>query len=378
MKFGVKMLTAAVLSLLMGIAFASPLFISDLKVVPFYTIPQGPKAEFSADIVYANFSVQQSIVETEGGVNCTLVRYFVVLNITNLSDSPAKVGLLDFGAAKAMKVEMEALGGRYISSSKTGTESGATGTTVEGVWLDDQWINVTWVPGEYPNGIAIIPQCPWGGVTQTTIPNLPDNTFQSGYLIEGVPIYERHVLNAASNTMKTYDYIYVNGSWVDVTGRISVNYPQPTIMATNTLVYETLHVVSDCYFNALSPTNTTDSLQVPGMSVVWSGEGGFDKNWKSNQSRLIMMRGTKEVHNQESIDSLETGRIMLYGAVCDYLKDKQEMNGTLINTYSTATNLKEVQLQKTADGYIYNAIMSENQRFQPDQWGIEVFIKPRS
>jgi hypothetical protein len=42
------------------------------------------------------------------------------------------------------------------------------------------------------------------------------------------------------------------------------------------------------------------------------------------------------------------------------------------------TQLKSISVEKTADGYLYNNILGENQIFQPDQYGVEVFIKPRS
>lgn len=57
MQIGVKMLIASVLSLLVGIAFTSPLLYSNLDIKPFPKVPEGPKAKFSVDIVYANFNL---------------------------------------------------------------------------------------------------------------------------------------------------------------------------------------------------------------------------------------------------------------------------------------------------------------------------------
>ncbi len=382
MKIGVKLLLAAVLSLSIGVAFASPLLITDLDVIPFRKIPQGPKADFSIDIVYAMFVVQgQSDVATSSAANSHFVDYQVVLNITNLSDVPAKVSMIDYGAAKNIVVEMSALGSNHISQSSTGTSSGTTASIIEGVWLDDRWLNVTWIPGEYPEGLHEVFSQDSEDKLPTAIPDLPTNALDTGCWIEGVPIRERHVLNARSGVIKTYTGIYINGAWIDVTGRVRADYPQPSVMATNTLVYETLHIVSDSFFNAKTPqvpTNLTSPYHIPGTSVLWSGEGGFNKNWQPHQSRLIMLRGTKEVHNTEGLDSLTTGEITLYSAVSNYLKDKEETNGTLVNTRSTATNLKQIRIEKTTEGYVYNTVLGKDQIFQPDMYGVEVFIKPRS
>ena len=68
----------------------------------------------------------------------------------------------------------------------------------------------------------------------------------------------------------------------------------------------------------------------------------------------------------------------MYAGVSNYLEERREINGTYLNTFSTATELKEVQVAKTADGYLYNIVLGENQIFQPDPFNVEVFIKPRS
>jgi hypothetical protein len=92
MKFGIKLIIIAVLALTVGIAFASPLLYENLVVKPFPRIPEGPKADFRVDVVYANFSVQEhASTKSSGDTSLSIVTYDVVLNVTNLSDLQAIV-----------------------------------------------------------------------------------------------------------------------------------------------------------------------------------------------------------------------------------------------------------------------------------------------
>ena len=54
------------------------------------------------------------------------------------------------------------------------------------------------------------------------------------------------------------------------------------------------------------------------------------------------------------------------------------VNGTYYDTITTSTWLNQVQLENTANGYLYNTVLGENQQFQFDQYGVEAFIEPRS
>ena len=49
-----------------------------------------------------------------------------------------------------------------------------------------------------------------------------------------------------------------------------------------------------------------------------------------------------------------------------------------LDTLSRAIELKPIQLEITEDRYIYNTILSEDQMFVTDSFGVEVFIEPRS
>jgi hypothetical protein len=181
-------------------------------------------------------------------------------------------------------------------------------------------------------------------------------------------------------------YIFINGTWVDVTGRIRVDNEQPYVMATNTLVYEMRNFESEDYgsyrnvteFEEAMAKQSASSLPNFGWTYMWAGEGGFNNCLEPHESRLIRLTGTREVGANAGLESLAEGKTMLYAGVSNYLEERREVNGTYLNTFSTATELEEVQVEKTADGYLYNTILGENQIFQPDQFGVEVFIKPRS
>ena len=124
--------------MLVGSAFASPLLLSELEIMPGPFLPEGPKAEFSVNVVYANFSVQDNANITAPDwypetANLSAVSYFVVLNITNHSDMAAVI------RTSILNVAKEISKGVY-----NGTFGG--GYWVEGAWLDGEWVNVTWIP----------------------------------------------------------------------------------------------------------------------------------------------------------------------------------------------------------------------------------------
>ena len=384
MKFGVKLIIIAVLALSVGVAFASPLLYENLVVKPFPRIPQGPKADFSVEVVYANFSVQEhASTDSSGGIPLSIVTYDVVLNVTNLSDLRAIVGRLDLTVAEEVNFVPSIVGG--FSASAGGGKSGGGGNGfVEGVWLDDEWVNVTWLPdGEWP--MFLTDRNP--NIT-TVIPELPPNATQEGVWIEGVHVWQEYNLTKTSDdtiiTMATY--IFINGTWVDVTGRIRVDNEQPYVMASNTLVFEMRSFESESFGSYRNATEFAEAMAKQsassfpnfGTTYTWAGEGGFNNYWEPHQSRLIRLTGTREVGVNAGLESLAEGKITLYSGVSNYLKDRREINGIYVNTFSTATELKQVQVEKTADGYLYNIILGENQIFQPDEFGVEVFIKPRS
>ena len=100
MKTRSKFILIGIISLLAGSAFATPLLLSELEIVPFWTMPEGPKADLSVSVVYANFTIQgNSSVHDK-----SILSYYIVLNMTNLSNLPTKLSYFGFAGLKNITV----------------------------------------------------------------------------------------------------------------------------------------------------------------------------------------------------------------------------------------------------------------------------------
>jgi len=364
--------------MLIGTAFASPLLISELDIISFPRAPEGPKADFSVSVVYANFTVQdQASSRTSGGYKLSIIDYNIVLNVTNHSDLKAKVARFNFAAAKNITVVPCALGGYSTSSGDAADDGHGNAGIVEGIWLDGEWLNVTWVPeggldeiwgreDEEPPGILSFREQIFSELNIT----VHSYGFSSSYYIiegenfwmEGVPLQEYIYNNEIVATL-----IYTNGSWTNVTGRVEVK-EEPYVSVTNSLLDLTTHFVE----------TPESNYPQSGMFNVYSGTDGFNNTWAPHQSRLILLKGTTDVGAfWEGLKSLKEGEITLYTGATNYVHS-DPVNGTYFNTYSSATELKKVQMELTEGGYLYNTILSDNQMFVMDSYGVEVFIEPRN
>jgi hypothetical protein len=366
MEFKLKLVVVAILALLAGTAFAAPMLVVDVR--PFPRIPEGPKANFDIDIVYANFSII-AVNTTE-----TQVGYTIVANITNLSD---KVGYLyetGFAAAQHLKQSDSALGGMYINVYPDNLPYAAApgrGGLVDGIYLDGNWLNKTWIPGtDYPSNLISIINT--DDAALSAIPALPENASETGIWIEGVPIAEYY-----GGTGITATHIYVNGSWVDVTGRVKPHNPQPFLLSSNPIANLILTPSVAIYADAANTVTTPPTMgwqRGMGNSYQYIGGRGFDRAWLPYQSRLLIFNGTVEDFNNHTAQVLENGTVDIYGSVTSYINDKP-VDGAFTNTAYTATTIKTVTLQKTPDGYQYNTALAPDQFFQVSQNGVEVYIK---
>lgn len=366
MNFGTKLIVVAVLALSTGIAFAFPLAILPLNIKSFPRVPEGPKADFSVEFVYASF--------LQNAGNAT---YMIVLNVTNLSGIEAKISEVGFVAAQDVKIIPSALGGfSFANGEGPGVDFGGV---VKGVWLDNEWLNTTWIPGtDYPfNLIRIVTP---DHSTANSVPELSANAAEEGTWIEGVPIAEYYNSTALTSTS-----IYINGSWVDVTGRVRADPEQPTVMASNTLVDQILPFSGQHYANvgnaSVGPTTEMPSWKMyngNGPTYLWPSKAdAFNNTWAGHQSRLIVLNGSLMFGVGPGFSALAAGKITLYAWASSYVNDWL-VNGVYYNTVSTATRLNTVQMENTAAGYMYNVVLGENQMFQLDQYGVEAFIEPRS
>ncbi len=448
MQTGIKLLLAAVLSLSVGVAFATPLYIADMNIKPFPRNPEGPKADTSISVVYANFTISPANTYTvppnsimNSSISTSTLNYEIVLNVTNLSNLGAQIERLGIIAAQDIAVVNTSVGfveynsestnvggvngGGHSSGTATSddivpgtqwghwsqfkdgkTQAGGSGL-VTGVWLDGNWINITWIPGtNYPRwptpsggwfppnatyeSIRDLPRLPslsetWP--TTKTIPDLPANATIEGTWIEGVPIIEMHNITTAPG--KTLDIttvtgIFINGTWVDVTGRVTTAHKQHYARVTNIVAGERRYFGGEPPFAPNFTRNETRpwdeamaNAQKIDITYTKTGEAEFTNYWAPNQSRLIMLKGSRELLPNWGLDSLTAGKVTLLAEEFNCVNDPS-VNNTALYTFSGGHWLYQVQVQRTANSYVYNTILDANQMFESDQWGVEVFIKPRS
>jgi len=420
MKTRSKFILLGILSLLVGVASATPLLISELKIVPFWTVPEGPKANLAISVVYANFTIQDpaySVGSNPSKHNECVFDYYVVLNITNLSNLSTKVSDIMFAAAKDVIITPSALGGFHGTYEGVGGHHGGSAGfslgpaegylghigigRVEGLWLDGEWINLTWVPESGldeiwrsenifpPKGLEQIWQPPsnppnisnrssydppyisYGGSrsNNTAYYTYSGTKFYSSggnYWIEGVPLKEYIADNEVKATI-----IYFNGSWVDVTGRVDF-LERPFLTATNMLVQ----------IGTGFSTEYPDDTFISGAAAAFSDNdasfimltGEFDNTWKPYQSRLVLINGSLDISSLWKDEGLlDEGEITFFAEETNYLKNNI-VNGIHVYTASTANKLEKIQLKLIEGSYIYNAILTDNQTFTTDSSGIEVFI----
>jgi len=361
MKHQAKLILFGILSLTIGVAFASPLLASELNIIPFIKHVQGPTADFSVDVVYANFTIingSTPVSENDGPA----ISYYVVLNVTNLSDIGAALIEADFIAAEKITTESSAM---FYGTG--------TGYEVEGAWVDGVWYNVTYVTSEYPTIDSD------GSIIEHSLLN---SSWFTPYWMEGVRIMDMY----DENCTLTATYMDMNGTWTSVTGRINFTRPEWTgigYLVSNTVVRE-LHA-----FQAMpSNTTATDTSMYSKMREfinrkdTWVGDGLFNNYWAPHQSRLIVLQGVRDIIkpwvDAKALDTLKSGNITLQTRLSNDANATVEIaNNTVLDTWSYATQLKQVQLTQNGDSYIYNTILGENQIFLTDQYGVEVFIETR-
>jgi len=362
MKIGTNLILIGILSMLVGTAFASPLLISELEIRPYIApLPKGPTADIDVNVVYVNFSVGDT------GEYLTDISYFVVLNITNNSDEWAKIKLAQISAAQNITSGVSS-DSPFFGENSTST----SGWKAEGAWVDGEWYNLTWVPHEYfwMNCSIIVNGKEMGeGVT-----------LGEGYWMEGVQLMDKHVGGKLSNI-----YMNMNGTWVDVTGRIewldyngNVIDTSPERMDFSTAVTGSGTFFGEMKFFSAGGNTTDDEEEIPFSIISTRAPTDFNNLWAPHQSRLIALSADRKILNvyleSSKLEQLKTEPTTFRGSVHSYL------NGTIgvYDSNSVDDEIKQVHLKITEDGYLYNAILSDDQMFVMDSFGVEVFIEPRN
>src|SRR5665647_1273762 len=170
MKFALKLILCAILSFSVGIACASPLLVSELNIRPWITYVQGPTAEMTVEVVYANFTLQNggNAITKDSGPT---ISYYSVINVTNPSDFEATVSRVDFMAAQQI----------INNSANPHPHNGGEGWSTKGAWVDGKWYNLTWVTVGYPSTNEN------GSLYWVSMPSGQE------YWMEGVQVYDRYI-----------------------------------------------------------------------------------------------------------------------------------------------------------------------------------------
>jgi len=382
MKIGLTLIAIALSGLITGLAFATPLMLSELDVKPWIHHIQGPTADFEIEIIFANFTVLNPNEPTSEADDLS-VKYQVWLNVTNPSGLGATLLDVNFAAAG----EITAYSGPPLIGANS---SGGWGWEAEGALVDDKWYNLTWVNGTYPffdrdGNIEPSPfEIPW----------------QTGYWMEGVQLYQRHVNGTIVAT-----YLNMNGTWTDVTDRIVLEerdhgsgHSLKDVVADQLRIYQkyvpdasNASVVFDSDGNEIQVPSVIDvgngtevTVSVDSLSgtiYIQAGEGYFNNYWKPGESRIVLIEGNQKFGswvNYNPVDVLSSGTITFKTITFNSADtDFWLGNNTVQDNWSYANELKTIELTKENNSYIYNMALVEKYKFSVDEWNAEVFLEPR-
>ena len=356
MKFGIKLLALALLSLTMGIACASPLLVTELNIKPYINYVQGQTVEFNINVVYANFTLQNADKPVEKDSGPT-ISYFVIVNITNPSNLGATLTRVYFSAAPEMA---------YVPSFQNGSVT----YDALGAWVDGKWYNLTWVNGASPsfdeNGKLI--QSPF--------------KLAESYWMEGVQVFDKYV-----NGNLTSSYLNMNGTWTNVTGHIDFAR-QPLgggySSADTTLVVDSTQVFSNAPDENYSANGVISdgppSFGPTSLTNHFVGQGFFSNFWEPRQSRLVALYGSWDVlaslgAKDKPVKAVQSGNLTFMTQTSNFVELSAPVNNTVINTSSDDIELKQVQLTQNGNSFIYNPLSLSSNAFQLDKWGLEVKLR---
>jgi len=307
-------------------------------------MPEGPKPDLSLDLAYANFTLQTYDNNTplpewyniDQRGEPTMVSFQLIMNVTNNSNQTAIIDTFSL-----------CVGNRTIGVPSLFSIVNDT-STIDGAWLDGQWVNITWIP------------------PQNKIP---------GHWREGVDI-ERSFEHGKLTSV----FMSINGSWVDVTGRIRL-LDKDTVMPMNDSV-AMFDIIARGEINFYNPKNWEPSSQLPEYSVTNVNlNAGFNNHWLANQSRLIMLNGVLPISpiSTPNLAELLKSNQTLVTITTGTEFENSIINGVHVNTHSLETVLDNFKLETISDvNHVYNKILTNNQMLLPDPFGVEVFIEPRS
>ncbi|MCL1970684.1 MAG: hypothetical protein FWF66_04420 [Candidatus Bathyarchaeota archaeon] len=380
-----------ILSITIGIATATPLISAELNIIPWFTRVQGPTVPFVFEVVYANYTITDpdATITQNGGPK---IDYEVVINVTNPSEYRNITGSINLFAAQEV----------HETTAKTLMEmfnipgNSGRGIEAKGAWVDGVYYNVTctipWpaldengvIIGDYMSRLeSLITGWSFGdeqgnrwtnenstfGDEQGNRWTNENSTFEEHKAIyysqfykwkEGVQGYEWTISDGTSTTK--YIYLNIDGTWVDVTGRVTFD-KEP------------------------EPDRPAYSSKGGFASKMIRFNSWYDRVFEPGESRLIIISGSVDIQPPVSenyinpVDIIQSGTIHTLIQAYTNLEVEYDINAyiesnTYLDTHTQSGKIQELVLAQVGNSYIYNTVLSDNQMFQLDRYGIEVFIVP--
>jgi hypothetical protein len=378
-----KFIICLILSISLGIAATTPLLMAELTVKPWITRIQGPTAPFNIEVVYANFTLTDldaPITQTSGPI----IDYCFVVNVTN----PSEYRTMLFNTYLLAAQEVQSFPGR---SSRIAYYEGLVGGGGEakGAWVDGVYYNLTqFMPWPYLNSDGTISQDPPSQLAKST-----DEVTDVRYYqwVEGVQYYTTSVNDGTS--INNYTYLNMNGTWVDVTGRITIDEIEPeykpVYSGTGSIITRNIFYTGSGHVNMASKDNEYNRFFAPGESrlLIISGRTVLKSNWLpmipiedmpfASVSSVGEWDWTKSEGFINPVDVIQSGIVQMLTQVETYVDlDPVGEPNTYTDMRAKASEVQELILTRVGNSYIYNTVLSDNQMFQLDQYGLEVFIVP--
>ena len=359
MKFALKLIVLAVLSFSIGVACASPLLVTELNIRPYINYVQGQTVQFNINVIYANFTLQNTDKPVEQNSGPT-ISYFAVVNITNPSNLGATLTRVEFNSAPE------------ITSVPSSIQNGSVTYDAQGAWVDGKYYNLTWVnvPSPYfdENGKLI----------QTQF------KLAEPYWMQGVQVFDTYVNGNITST-----YLNMNGTWTNVTGHIEVarqSLGSVYSSAGTTIVVDATQAFSnspDENYSSNGIIYDPSAAQSFGpMSFInhFVGQGFFNNTWEPHQSRLVVIAGSWDVlaswgANNKPVKAIQSGNLTFMTQTSNFVELSAPVNNTVIYTSSEDFELKQVQLTQNQNSYLYNPLLLDNRAFQIDKWGVEATLR---
>jgi len=348
-----KIIICLILSITIGIAAATPLIRAELSVKPWVTRVQGPTAPFNIEVVYVNFTITDPdapITQTSGPT----IDYYAVINVTNPSEYKAILSSMWFNAAQ--KIQSTTSQTPLIDLMNFTSEGG--GGEAKGAWVDGVYYNVT-LTIPYPRFDS-------NGIITESQSDLTEEELYTYYYqwIEGVQYFKHTVKEETS--INTYTYLNIDGAWVDVTGRVTID--------------QTESRCGQSYMSVGMITNH-QSENYLGSGSKASKDNEYDCFFAPGESRLLVISGSLDhwafLGDINPVDVIQSGIIQTLAQAQSFVDmDPYGENNTFIETSVTTAEIQTLSLTRNGNSYIYNAVLSENQMFELDRYGLEVFIVP--